>query len=125
MRVQPNVALLAVSPGGEQTVAMAAKLCYSRADVGKLQKGIERREQGPFVERLMSMGHLSALEHISFTFAIEGVSRSFLAQITRHRIASFSVQSQRYVELGGDTGGFGYVVPPAIEALGEESLRRF
>ena len=60
---------------------------------------------------LARMGHESPTEHASFTFAIEGVSRSLLAQITRHRIASFSVQSQRYVRLDQ----FEYVTPPAVE----------
>ena len=52
-----------------------------------------------FLERIMQSGHLSVLEHAVFTFAVEGVSRVLLAQLTRHRIASFSVQSQRYVSL--------------------------
>jgi thymidylate synthase (FAD) len=70
----------------------------------------------------MGMGHDSVLEHASFTFGIEGVSRTLLAQITRHRVASFSVQSQRYVSY---ESGFGYIVPPKIEALGEEAVREF
>lgn len=69
----------------------------------------------PIIEKVMNSGHLSVLEHMSFSFAIEGVSRSLLAQLTRHRIASFSVESQRYVS----QAGFGYVVPPAIKELGE------
>ena len=58
------------------------------------------------------------MEHISFTFAVEGISRSLLAQLTRHRIGfSYSVQSQRYVNLKSDKGGFEYVAPPSIERL--------
>jgi thymidylate synthase (FAD) len=67
---------------------------------------------------IVNSGHTSTLEHLSFTFAIEGVSRALLAQLTRHRVGfSFSVQSQRYVRFGSDdkTGGFDYVVPPSIE----------
>ena len=64
---------------------------------------------------LSDLGHASPIEHASFTFGIEGVSRTLLAQITRHRIASFSVQSQRYVRLDD----FRYVVPPEIEAIPE------
>jgi len=62
--------------------------------------------------------HTSTLEHISYTFAVEGVSRSLLAQLTRHRQFSFSVQSQRYVKFGsGDkSGGFDYVAPPSLDA---------
>lgn len=62
-------------------------------------------------------GHTSTLEHLSFTFAIEGISRACLAQLTRHRVGfSFSVQSQRYVRFGSDdkTGGFNYVMPPSL-----------
>lgn len=62
---------------------------------------------------LSEIGHESPIEHVSFTFAIEGVSRSLLAQITRHRMASFSVQSQRYVR----EKGFEYVVPPEIDKI--------
>jgi thymidylate synthase (FAD) len=64
---------------------------------------------------LSDLGHASPIEHASFTFGIEGVSRTLLAQITRHRLASFSVQSQRYVRLDD----FRYVVPPEIEAIPE------
>ena len=64
---------------------------------------------------LSDLGHASPIEHASFTFGIEGVSRTLLAQITRHRIASFSVQSQRYVRLDD----FRYVTPPEIEAIPE------
>ena len=66
----------------------------------------------------MASGHLSVLEHVSFTFAISGVSRALLAQITRHRIASFSVQSQRYVELSD----MQYIMPPDLT---EEQRQRF
>jgi thymidylate synthase (FAD) len=67
---------------------------------------------------IVSSGHTSTLEHLTFTFAIEGVSRALLAQLTRHRVGfSFSVQSQRYVRFGSDdkTGGFDYVVPPSVQ----------
>lgn len=64
-------------------------------------------------------GHTSTLEHITFTFAIEGVSRALLAQLTRHRHLSFSVQSQRYVRFGSadKSGGFDYVTPPTVNPL--------
>lgn len=66
---------------------------------------------------IVNSGHTSTLEHLTFTFAIEGVSRALLAQLTRHRVGfSFSVQSQRYVRFGSDdkTGGFDYVIPPSV-----------
>lgn len=118
-----QVRLIRHSPQPEEIVAMGAKLCYSAVDIDKLEAGIQENDQGGFIRQLRNMGHLSPLEHASFTFAIEGVSRSLLAQITRHRIASFSVQSQRYVSQHSRAGGdgiFDYIIPPRIEALGEE-----
>ena len=119
--VKPNVKLLRYTPAPEELVAMAGKLCYSPASLDDLQERIETHDQSKYLKKLTDMGHLSPIEHASFTFGLEGVSRSLLAQITRHRIASFSVQSQRYVALGDDENGFDYVVPPRIAALGEEA----
>ena len=92
-----KVVLLAHTPTPEQTVAAAARLCYSDTDVEALRESISQERAEQFVEMLAGFGHESPVEHVTFTFGIEGVSRSFLAQVTRHRIASFSVQSQRYV----------------------------
>ena len=83
---------------------------------------VGEKDQAAFLRRIVASGHLSVLEHASFTFFIEGVSRSLLAQLTRHRIASFSVQSQRYVSLAE---GFGYVIPPRIRNLGAEAVREY
>ncbi|MGC3792022.1 FAD-dependent thymidylate synthase [Priestia aryabhattai] len=74
------------------------------------------------IRHIMNSGHTSTIEHINFTFAIEGVSRSLLAQITRHRHLSFSVQSQRYVKFGSEdkSGGFNYTWPPSISEQPQE-----
>lgn len=106
----------------EALTALGARLCYAGGDVDALLTSIEQKDQTAFVEKIMSMGHESVLEHVSFTFLVEGVSRVLLAQLTRHRIASFSVQSQRYVSYAS---GFGYIVPPAIEALGQEAVAEY
>ena len=106
----------------EETVALAAKLCYSKSTIGDLQDRISQRDQSSFIEKLMNMGHESVLEHVSFTFGIEGVSRVLLAQLTRHRIASFSVQSQRYVSY---ENGFGFIIPESIEALGNDAVKKY
>ncbi len=124
-RTELRVVLLRCTENPEELVAMAAKLCYSAADIGELQQGVSARDQSAFVRKLIEMGHLSPVEHASFTFGIEGVSRSLLAQITRHRIASFSVKSQRYVGEGGAGGVFNYIIPPRIAALGESEVREF
>lgn len=124
--VKPRVELLRFTENPEEIVAMGARLCYSDAGIGEIREGVERRDQGKYIERLMEIGHLSPVEHASFTFGIEGVSRILLAQITRHRVASFSVKSQRYVgAAGGDGGTFNYVVPAGVEALGPAAMERF
>ena len=105
-----NVQLLAHTPAPEQLVAASAKLCYSAASIADLT-AIEADKAAEFIDKLPE-AHQSPFEHVSFTFGIEGVSRAMLAQITRHRIASFSVQSQRYVNMDE----FGYVIPPSIAA---------
>ena len=105
-----NVILLAHTPNPEHTVAAAAKLCYSSAGISDLHQNLTDEKAAAFVEMLSEIGHESPIEHASFTFGIEGVSRSLLAQITRHRMASFSVKSQRYVR----EGSFAYVTPPEI-----------
>ena len=118
-----KVVLLRHTPNPEEAIALGAKLCYSKAQIDDLRLKVEAKDQTTFIEKLMNMGHESVLEHATFTFGIEGVSRVLLAQITRHRIgASFSVQSQRYVSY---KEGFGYIVPPAIEKLGPRYVEQF
>lgn len=92
-----KVTILEHTPNPEQLVATAAKLCYSSSDIEGLREKQSPEKVKAFIDRLSNMGHQSPLEHITFTFAIEGISRAVLAQITRHRIASYSVKSQRYV----------------------------
>lgn len=117
-----KVALIRHTLSPEEVVALGARLCYSKARVDDLLDRVSTKDQTEFVSRIMKMGHDSVLEHATFTFGIEGVSRVLLAQITRHRLASFSVQSQRYVSY---ESGFGYIVPPKIETLGEEAVAEF
>jgi len=107
-----KVVLLAHTPDPEQTIAASARLCYSDTDIESLRESISLERAKGLVQMLDGYGHESPVEHVTFTFGIEGVSRSFLAQITRHRIASFSVQSQRYVR----QENFVYITPPAIES---------
>jgi len=121
-RSEMKVEMIRHTLSPEEVVALGARLCYSKARVDDLLEKVSQRDQTDFVHKIMDMGHDSVLEHASFTFAIESVSRTLLAQITRHRVASFSVQSQRYVSY---EKGFGYIVPPKIEALGEEAVAEF
>ena len=116
-----KVELIAHTPEPEKVVAAAAKLCYAKSDIQGLFDALTPEKTTAFIEHLASLGHESPIEHVSFTFGIEGVSRALLAQITRHRLASYSVQSQRYVE----KAGFDYVMPPEIAGIPEaEALFR-
>ncbi len=110
-----KVKLLTYTPDAEKTIAAAAKLCYAKSDIDTLTENLTPEKVESFLKMLEDLGHESPVEHASFTFAIEGVSRALLAQITRHRIASFSVQSQRYVS----KTDFSYIIPPEIDALPE------
>lgn len=121
-QVQMHVALIRHTLAPDELVALGARLCYSRAKIGDLTRRVEEKDQADFCRRILDMGHESVLEHASFTFGVEGVSRTLLAQLTRHRLASFSVQSQRYVSM---EDGFGYIIPPRIAALGAEAVQRY
>ncbi len=121
-QVSQRVELVRHTVDGAALMALAAKLCYAGGDLNTLLTRIQENDQRTFIKKVLQMGHDSVLEHISFSFLIEGVSRALLAQLTRHRIASFSVQSQRYVSY---EKGFGYIVPPAVEALGETAVSEY
>ena len=116
----PSVMLLCHTPMPEKTIAAAARLCYSHSGADELFDGMTDERARSYVEMLERLGHESPLEHASFTFGIEGVSRAFLAQMTRHRIASFSVQSQRYVRMED----FNFITPPNV-AEDEEALAEY
>lgn len=105
-----KVELLAYTPEPEKIIAAAAKLCYSPVGIDEITDNLTPENTDKFLNMLIGMGHESPVEHVSFTFGIEGVSRSLLAQFTRHRIASYSVKSQRYV----NEGKFEFIIPPAV-----------
>lgn len=104
-----NVMLIAHTPNPDGIAGLAASMCSRGSNIMKS------------LDSAMEKQHLSVTEHANFTFIILGVSRALLAQLTRHRIASFSVQSQRYVS----ECQFEYVIPPEIKALGEDEEAMF
>jgi len=107
-----RVYLLAHTPEPEKTIAMAARLCYSPSDIGGLREKVEESDQEAFLNKIIGLGHHSVLEHANFTFGVEGISRATSHQLVRHRLASYSQQSQRYVKLGDE---FEYITPESIE----------
>lgn len=106
-----KVQLLRYTPDGEKLIATAAKLCYSSVGIDEIEEGLNEESVESFLRLLVDLNHESPIEHLTFTFAVEGVSRTLTHQLVRHRIASYSQQSQRYVKLDQ----FEYIVPPAIE----------
>lgn len=122
---QCRVELLASTPEPLSLIYAAFRQCYHAGFVAdmwpRLVAGeISRDVQTEFVAAIMESGHTSPIEHVSFTFAIGGVSRALTHQLVRHRIASYSQQSQRYV----DGSRFDYIIPPAI-AGNPEAAERF
>lgn len=110
-----EVQLVAYTPEPAKVVASAAKLCYSSSSAAGLFCGLDSKSVGEFLRKLRSQGHLSPFEHASFTFAIDGLSRVASHQLVRHRLASFSQQSQRYVVMGSPRA----VMPPKIAEIPE------
>lgn len=120
-----RVVLLAHTPEPLAVIYAAFRQCYHAGFVAEmwprlLAGEIAREKQAEFVDSVMASGHVSPVEHVSFTFAVAGISRALTHQLVRHRIASYSQQSQRYV----DGGGFEHVLPPAV-ARDPEARERF
>lgn len=106
-----NVTILQHTPDPERTCALAARLCYSTVGVNELNEKMTEEGVRALLTKIMEIGHFSVLEHASFTFGIEGISRAASHQLVRHRLASYSQQSQRYVEF---KNGIPNVAPPSI-----------
>lgn len=118
-QVSLNVKLLDITQNAVSIIYAACRQCYSAefaGDIFKEQKE-DLEKQEVFVRRVIESGHESPLEHVKFTFAIEGVSRALTHQLVRHRLASYSQQSQRYVK----ETKFDYIIPPSIEE--DEALK--
>jgi thymidylate synthase (FAD) len=106
-----RVALLRRTAEPETAVALAARLCYSPDRIDELERGLDAAAAAALIRRIVGLGHLSVLEHAVFSFGVDGISRAASHQLVRHRIASYSQQSQRYVAARED---FEHVVPPAV-----------
>jgi thymidylate synthase (FAD) len=109
-----NVRLLEMTPHAVALIYVACRQCYAAKSAAVMfdEKSENSSKQSEFIRKVVASGHESPLEHVTFTFAIEGVSRALTHQLVRHRIASFSQQSQRYVK----ETNFDYIVPPSIAA---------
>ncbi len=115
-----KVILLSSTPHSEWVVSGAAHLCYSPNDIETSFLKKDKKQRQLFIKKLFDMGHESPFEHINYTFGIEGISRACSHQLVRHRIASYSQQSQRYV----NENNYDYIIPPNIEA-NEEVMNKY
>ncbi|WP_378957020.1 FAD-dependent thymidylate synthase [Pelosinus sp. sgz500959] len=106
-----KIKLISHTPDPQRMVAMSARLCYSPVGAEELVENMSEVQVEKLLNKIVEMEHLSTLEHVSFTFAIEGISRVLTHQLVRHRIASYSQQSQRYVS----EHEFEYITPPSVE----------
>ncbi|HOK56819.1 MAG TPA: FAD-dependent thymidylate synthase [bacterium] len=109
-----EVKLIEMSSNPEEIIYSAARQCYSEKDAYDIfvkAKNIEKKKIEKFIDEIVKSGHESVLEHVKFTFAISGISRALTHQLVRHRVASYSQQSQRYVNMEN----FKYIVPPSIK----------
>jgi thymidylate synthase (FAD) len=116
MSAELRVTILQHTPDPDRAVAIAGRLCYAPVSAADLKQGMSDEEVAKLVRILVRSGHHSALEHASFSFAIDGVSRACTHQLVRHRVASYNQQSQRYVNFGA---GDSFILPPSIAAHDE------
>ncbi len=116
-----DVRLLYSTPDPERAVSVAARVCYAPVGAAQLMEDMNEDAERKVLRTIMTSGHHSALEHASYTFAIDGVSRALTHQLVRHRLASFNQQSQRYVAYAEEPT---FIVPPGVSA-DQEALARF
>jgi len=112
-KVNLDVQLLEMSQNAITLIYVACRQCYAEGFAGDVfsDSAVDLKKQEEFVKSVVASGHLSPLEHVKFSFAVQGVSRALTHQLVRHRLASYSQQSQRYVK----EKDFDYIIPPTIE----------
>ncbi len=115
-----DVRMLYHTPDPERSIATAARLCYAPVGAAELMESLDEEAIHRVLRTVITSGHLSTLEHASYTFAIDGVSRAMTHQLVRHRLASFNQQSQRYVSYDKDPS---FIVPPEIDENPELKMR--
>ena len=116
-----QVELLYHTPDPERAIATAARLCYAPVGASELMETMPPERIRSVLSTIMKSGHFSTLEHVSYTFAIDGVSRAMTHQLVRHRLASFNQQSQRYVKFKDGLN----TIKPASVAENEEASALF
>ena len=119
MQTQMQVELLYHTPDPERAIATAARLCYAPVGAKELLETMPEERVRSVLSTIMESGHFSTLEHASYTFAVDGVSRALTHQLVRHRLASFNQQSQRYVRF---KEGIPVVKPESIAETPEASM---
>lgn len=134
LHVETNSGHLVPVQDSKALSLIAIRTCYSPnkpseilALEGGKYFGDAEKEANRLINMIFKSKHTSTLEHVNYTFAVEGVSRSLLAQLTRHRHMSFSVQSQRYVKFGSEdkSGGFDFIIPETISKTSDRAIELY
>lgn len=107
-----RIKLISCPEEPDKICASAALSCYSEEPASDILEGMSEEKARKAISKIVGMGHLSVIEHANFTFSVEGVSRALTHQLVRHRIASYSQQSQRYVSMDRAE----YIIPPSISS---------
>jgi len=117
MEIHPNIKLLYSSPIQIETIYCAAKQCYSSEFIyDEIENNnVSKADMVKLIQKIIKSGHTSILEHVNYTFAIDGISRACTHQLVRHRIASYSQQSQRYCDMTENNKKFEYIIPKSIK----------
>lgn len=118
---EPTVTLLSYTPNPELTVATAARICYSHDSIAHLNETLTDKQVEHLINIIIKNGHGTPLEHATFTFGVDGVSRAATHQLVRHRLASFDEKSQRYVRFDESVD---VIVPPSV-AEHDFTMQRF
>ena len=116
-----KVVILTHTPNLITTIYKACRTCYSKLAPSEMEE-VSEEKMLSLITHTLSSGHHSVLEHVSFTFSVEGVSRALTHQLVRHRIASYSQQSQRYVDLSKSE--LAYIMPPTI-AVNKDLAKKY
>jgi thymidylate synthase (FAD) len=117
-----KVELLAYTPDPEELCALSAATSFREKGASQRKEKMTPEKAKEILKKVVSYGHVSVIEHANFTFSIEEVSRALTHQLVRHRIASYTQQSQRYVEISTDNENW-YVIPPTVDT--EEKRKKF
>lgn len=106
-----HVELLSYTPDPANLIGLAGRMCYSDAGIEGIKEKINREEQNGFIEKIIKLGSKSILDHINFTFAVEGISKRLSRQLATYKLTSLSQKPEKYIKADN---GFKYIIPESL-----------